>query len=167
MLELSTLLSVGIPVLEAIEIIAKQHRDHFRSVLLILRDRVSSGLSLADAMREHPAVFDAMAINITEVGQDSGTLDTALERLAQFKERSLQLKNRVATALMYPLIVLITGVVISVFLMTFVVPNLLDSLVESGQQLPLATRIVKATSDTLFRWGWLIALCLLGAATIL
>jgi len=159
--ELSTLLGVGIPMLEAIDTIAKQHRSGFQSVLMNLQERISSGLSLAEAMREHPAIFDELSVNITEVGQDSGTLETALERLAQFKERSLQLKNRIATALMYPGMVLVIGMIVSVFLMTFVVPNLLEALTESGRPLPLATRVVKTISDLLLNWWWLIAAALL------
>ncbi len=160
--ELSTLLGVGIPMLEAIDTIAKQHHGGFQSVLLIIRDRVAAGLSLAQAMAEHPMIFDELCVSITEVGQSAGTLETALERLAQFKERSMQLKNRVGTALMYPCMVLLTGVAVSIFLMTFVVPNLLDVLAETGRPLPLATRAVKAVSDTLLGWWWLLGFAAIG-----
>ena len=162
--ELSTLLAVGIPLLEAIDAIAKQHRGGFHTVLLMLRDRVSSGVGLAEAMRDHPAVFDELCVSITEVGENSGALETALERLAQFKERSLQLKNRVATALMYPCVVLVTGLLVSVFLMTFVVPGLLSTLQDAGQELPFATRVVKSISDTLLGWWWLMFVVLAGLA---
>jgi len=154
--ELSTLLGVGVPLLEAIDTIATQQKGPFQSVLLTLRDRISSGVSLADAMREQPMVFDELCIAVTEVGQSSGSLENALERLAEFKERSLQFKNRVATALMYPCMVIVTGVVVSIFLMTFVVPNLLSTLLESGRELPMATRVVKGASDLLLGWWWLL-----------
>lgn len=164
--ELATLLGVGIPMLEAIDTIAKQHRGPFQSVLLSLRDRVSSGSSLAEAMRQHPHIFDEFFVNITEVGQSSGTLETALERLAQFKERSLQLKNRIGTAMLYPCLVLMTGMIVSVFLMTFVVPNILATLVESGHELPLATRLVKGVSDLLLGWWWALIVGLIALASI-
>ena len=154
--ELSTLLGVGIPLLEAIDTISKQHRGRFHAVLLMLRDRVSSGVGLAEAMREHPMVFDELCVSITEVGENSGFLEASLQRLAEFKERSLHLKNRVATALMYPCVVLGTGIVVSIFLMTFVVPGLLSTLLDAGQELPFATRVVKAISDMLMAWWWLL-----------
>ncbi len=154
--ELATLLGVGIPLLEAIDTIAKQYKGRFHTVLLMLRDQIASGKSLAEAMGQQPMVFDSLCVSIVEVGQNSGSLETALERLAEFKERSLQFKNRVATALMYPLMVMATGIGVSLFLMTFVVPSLLDTLLEAGHELPLATRIVKGASDLLLGWWWLI-----------
>ncbi|MBI1368405.1 MAG: hypothetical protein GC162_07090 [Planctomycetes bacterium] len=162
--ELSTLLAVGIPMLEAIDTIARQHHGPFHAMLLTIRDRVSSGIGLAEAMREHPAVFDDLCVNIVEVGENAGTLESALVRLAQFKERSAKLKNRVGSALVYPCIVLTAGVGVSLFLMTFVVPNLLATLQEAGHELPLATRVVKAISDALIHWGWLIALAVVAVA---
>src|SRR3954452_23073678 len=81
--ELSTLLGVGIPLVEAIDTIQSQHRGRFAAALLALRDRVSAGVSLADAMREQPDVFDEMCASIAEVGESAGTLDTALERVAE------------------------------------------------------------------------------------
>lgn len=165
--EISTLLSVGVPMLEAIDTILKQHHGHFHTVLLMLREQVSSGSSLAQAMRQHPDMFDELSISVTEVGQDSGTLDTSLQRLADFKERSLQLKNRVATALFYPVMVLVMGLLVSVFLMTFVVPNLLATLLEAGRELPLATRVVQAVSDTLIHGWWLIGLAALGLVLLI
>jgi type II secretory pathway component PulF len=161
--EVSTLISVGVPLLEALETIAQQHKGRFQTVILLLRDRVAAGASLGQAMREHPGVFDELAVNITEVGEDAGTLDASLARLAEFRERSEQLKSRVATALIYPAIVLAMSVLSSVFLMTFVVPRILQPLVEQGQPLPFPTRVVKSTSDFLLSWGWLAAACLFAA----
>jgi type II secretory pathway component PulF len=109
-------------------------------------------------MREHPQVFDELAINITEVGEDAGTLETSLERLAEFRERGQQLKSRIGNALIYPAIVLAMAVFSSIFLMTFVVPRILQPLIEQGQQMPLPTRVVKAVSDFLINWWWLIAI---------
>jgi type II secretory pathway component PulF len=157
--ELSTLLGVGIPLLEAIDTIKRQHpHGRFGATLLALRDRISAGVSLADAMREQPDVFDELCVSITEVGESTGTLDVALERVAEFKERSLAFRNRLGTVLLYPSIVLVMAVGVSVLLMTVVVPNLLAAIVESGQELPLPTRIVKAASDFLVARWWVLAI---------
>jgi general secretion pathway protein F len=154
--ELSTLLAVGIPLLDAIDAIHKQHRGRFGAALLNLRDRVSSGIGLAEAMREQPGVFDEMCVSLTEVGENTGTLDTALERVADFKERQAALRNKLATALIYPLIVLIMAIGVSLLLMTVVVPNLLGTLADAGRPLPLPTRIVKFASDWLVHRWWVL-----------
>src|SRR5207248_1947487 len=73
--ELSTLLAVGVPLLEALNTIAAQHHGRFKTSVLLLRERVASGSSLAQAMREQPEVFDDLCVNLTEVGEDAGTLD--------------------------------------------------------------------------------------------
>ncbi len=154
--ELSTLLGAGIPLLDAIDTILKQHHGPFHHTILQLRDRIAAGIGLADAMREQPGVFDELTITITEVGENSGTLDTVLAQLAGFKQRSQQFKGRVANALIYPCIVLLLGVAVSLFLMTFVLPNMLNALIEADRELPLITRLVKSCSDFLiYRW-WLI-----------
>ena len=171
--ELSTLLGVGMPLLEAIDTISRQQRGAFREVLLVLRDRIASGASLAEAMAEQSTcrdtfgatkntsgggVFDAITVNMVEVGENAGTLETVLEELAAFKERSAQLKGKLGGALLYPLIVLATGIGVSIFLMTYVVPGLLGSLIEAGKPLPLITQVVKAISDTLLTKWWLLLL---------
>jgi type II secretory pathway component PulF len=164
--ELSTLLAVGAPLLEALETIARQHAGRFQTAIVLLRDRVAAGASLAGAMREQPRVFDDLCVNITEVGEDAGTLDTSLERLAEFRERTDQLRNRVGTALIYPAIVTTLAVFSSIFLMTFVVPKILQPLIEQGLPLPLPTRIVKGASDLALDWWWLMAAIVIGVAGI-
>ncbi len=158
--DLSTLLGVGVPLLEALETIAQQTKGSFHSAIVLLRDRVAAGTSLAGAMRDQPRVFDDLSISIAEVGEDAGTLDASLERLADFRERADAVTNRLATALIYPLIVTVVGAFSSVFLMTFVVPKILEPLIEQDLPLPLPTRIVKGISDGLLGWWWLIAIAI-------
>jgi type II secretory pathway component PulF len=156
--ELATLLGVGIPLVEAIDTIQSQYTERFAGVLLALRDRIAAGASLAEAMREQPQVFDELCVQIAQVGEDAGTLDTALERMAEFQERSAAFRNRIGTVLIYPAIVFTMAIGISVLLMTVVVPNLLDSLQNAGQVLPLPTRVVKFASDFLVHRWWLLLL---------
>jgi type II secretory pathway component PulF len=169
--DLSTLLGVGVPVLDALDTIARQHRGPFRSCVLGLRDRVSGGASLSEAMRDQPAAFDELCVSLVEVGENAGTLDSVLDRLAAFKERSAGLRNRLGTALIYPGVVLVMAVVTSVCLMTFVVPNLLATLTDAGRPLPWPTRVVKGASDVLVhRWWLLLAVVAVGTmagATVL
>jgi type II secretory pathway component PulF len=103
-------------------------------------------------------LFDDLCINIVEVGENSGTLDTSLRRLVEFRRRSAGIKNKITSAMIYPCIVMTVGLAVSLFLMTYVVPNLLVVLIDSGKELPLVTQIVKAVSDVLLGWWWAIGL---------
>lgn len=152
--ELSTLLRAGINLLEAMDTITRQHTGRFRRSVLLLRDHVAAGGSLAEAMALEPGLFDDLCRNIVEVGENTGTLEKALDRLVEFRRRSAGLKNRVAAALTYPCILLVVGLGVSMFLMTYVVPNLLDVLVASGKALPAATVVVKGLSDFIVGWWW-------------
>lgn len=159
--ELSTLLRAGIPLLAALDTCIKQHRGMLREMLLSLRDHVASGLSLAEAMRRQPHAFDDLAVNLVEVGERSGGLEDVLERLVSYKQRSAQFRGRIANALIYPGIVLSMALLISILLMRYVVPNILEPLVRSGRPLPGITRIVKGCSDLLINQWWVIIFALL------
>jgi len=156
--ELSTLLSVGVPLSDALDTLIKQYRGRFKTSILMLRDQIQAGSSVAEAMSQQPRVFDSLTINMVEVGENSGNLEHVLRRLAEFKQRSLEFKDRVITALTYPAIVLTVSVGVSIFLMTFVVPMLLANLAEAGRNLPWPTMVLKYGSDFLLSYGlWLLA----------
>lgn len=159
--ELATLLGAGIPVLEALDTLAGQYRGGFRSSLLVVRERVAAGSGLAEAMREQPYVFDSLCVQMVEVGENSGTLDSVLEQVAAFSERAIQFKDRVTSALLYPAIVLFMSFGVGMFLMTVVVPMLLDNLLDAGRPLPWPTRMLKAMSDTVRVHGWWLTLVVL------
>jgi len=186
--ELSTLLAVGLPMLEAIDTLLEQQNNKqktkprkflsffaslrktnkFNGILLSLRDQVASGLSLAEAMREHPEAFDDICVCMTEVGQDSGQLDSTLQQLSEYREHASQLKDRVIGALLYPIIVLAMGLGVCIFLMTYVVPSLLESLVEADKSLPQVTLLVKSISDFLiYQWPWLMLASMICVSTFL
>ena len=156
--QLATLVGVGSPVTEAIEAVARQHTGRTRAALDDLVARVHGGRSLAEAMTDGPAasLFDPLTVQLVDVGQRTGTLAEVLERVADLHEQTGELRGRVITALIYPLVILGLMVPLTVFLMTFVVPQVLRPLTDSGRTLPLATRIVKGASDLLLQWGWLM-----------
>jgi len=163
--EMATLLAAGIPLLKTLDTISRQHRGRFKRAIMLLRDHVAGGGSLAEAMAQQPALFDEVSRHIVEVGENTGTLEHALTHLVTFRRRSAGLKNRVANALIYPCIVLAMGIAVSLFLMTFVVPNLINVLEESGQQLPFATLVVKGVSDLLLNWWWALLIGIVGIGT--
>ena len=141
--ELSTLLGAGIPLLDALGTLTEQHGGRFRAVIQAVSDEVAAGVSLAEAIGRHPGWFDELAVSIVRVGESTGSLSSALGRLAEFKEKADRLRNRIVTALLYPSIVLVIGLLVCVFLMTYVVPDLLSALVREGRELPAVTQFVK------------------------
>lgn len=156
--ELATLLAAGIPLLTALQTLAEQHHRHFRAVVQHLADQIAAGGNLAEAMEKHPTYFDELCTSIVRVGENTGSLESSLGKLADFKEKAQGLRSKVVTALIYPAVVCVVGVAVSIFLMTYVVPNLLSSLTEAHKELPGVTRVVKAASDFLRGWWWTLLL---------
>ena len=153
--ELATLLAVGTPVVESLELMGRQREGPSKVVLGTLTERLRSGAPLAEAMRDPRArtAFDDLSIALVEVGERAGNLETVLERLADFRERREEVRTGVGSALMYPMIVLGLAVLVTIFLMTTIVPNIIGPLAEAGRELPLLTVAVKAVSDFLIAWG--------------
>ena len=155
--EMAMMLHAGIPILDALDTVADQNRGPFRVAMLKVRDRVASGSSLAGALAEQPKLFDPASIHMVEVGENSGTLDAVLQQLAQFKRKQLTLRNSVTTALVYPLFLTCFGTAAAIFLMTSVLPPLLENLEETMEVLPWPTQIAKYLSNLLLDYGWLLA----------
>lgn len=155
--ELAMMLHAGIPMLDALDTISEQNTGSFRMAILGVRDKVAAGSSLAEALADRPDLFDAASVHMVEVGENSGTLDSVLTHLADFKRKQLTLRDSVTTAMVYPLFLVFFGGAAGLFLMTWVLPPLLENLQETMDVLPLPTRIAKAFSDTLLNYGWLIA----------
>jgi general secretion pathway protein F len=161
--DLATLLGTGINLAESLDTLSAQHKGRVQTSLLALRERVTGGVSLSEAMRSEPAIYDELTLQMVSVGENSGTLDQVLDRLADFRERSLMFKDRVTTALIYPAIVVFLAIAVSIFLMTVVLPMLLENLIESGHPLPWPTRVLKGMSDLLTADGlWLLLIAISG-----
>lgn len=154
--ELAMLLHAGIPLLDALDTIAKQQTGPFRIVLLGVRDRVAAGAGFAEALSERPDVFDPASIHLVEVGENAGNLEHVLEHLADFKIRMAETKDEVLSTLVYPAFLVVFGTGASIFLMTGVMPPLLENLKETLPVLPWPTLVVKTASDFLVQWGWLL-----------
>jgi len=156
--ELSTLLAVGVGIADALETLIRQHRGHLQTTLALLRDRVVGGARLAEAMRDEPYVFQELAVRMVEVGENTGNLEEVLDQLAGFLEDTSQLRDRVLGALLYPAVVFMTALGVTLFLMTVVVPMLLSGLLEAGHRLPWPTLVLKGMSDFLLGHGHVLAM---------
>jgi len=156
--EMATLLHVGTPMTEAIQMSIDQSRGSFRYVLQDIREQIMSGRSLGEAIRRHEFVFDQVFCEMVVVGEQSGALQRVLKQAAEFRERRDRLKDRVLSAMLYPSLVLVLSIGVSIFLMTVVTPTLINSLQELQRELPWPTRILKSVSDLLLGYGIYLAI---------
>jgi len=161
--QLATLLSAGLPLVSALSGVLEQvKRPALRKVLSQVRERVKEGMSLANALMEHPAVFPSVYTAMINAGETSGTLELVVERLADFGEQQLALQRKIRSTLAYPLLMLIVGVGVVVFLMTYVIPRVTQIFVDMKQELPLPTTILIGVSELFQRYWPLAILAIVG-----
>lgn len=141
--QLATLLAAGIPLVDALEALIQQcDSADIEKAIRIIKEDVQSGLSFGDALQRHPVYFTDLYVNMIRAGEASGALDAILKRLADFMQAQNRMKNRVSAALVYPMIMGGLGVVVVIFLLTFVVPRITKVLTKRGGTLPLPTEIL-------------------------
>jgi general secretion pathway protein F len=119
----------------------------FRTSLSEVRAAVNEGANLADALAKHPKLFDELFVSMVRAGEAAGNLDEVLTRLADFLESAQKLKSKVQSAMVYPMVMLVVGVIIMVVLMAKVVPQITEMFVTGGKTLPLNTRMLIWSSD--------------------
>jgi type IV pilus assembly protein PilC len=162
--QFSVMIDAGLPLVQCLEILSNQQPNKiFQAVLTEIRSDVESGATLADSMRKHPKVFDALYCNMVAAGEAGGILDTILQRLSQYIEKIVKLKAAVRGALIYPVAVLVIACVVVWVILTFVIPVFGDLFTGLGAELPLPTRIVIGLSNFLRTWWWLLAGMMVGA----
>ena len=162
--QLATLVHAGLPLEEALQAVAEQtEKPRIKSIILGVRAKVMEGHALADGLADFPTVFPDLYRATVAAGEQSGHLDTVLERLADYTESREQLRNKTLGALLYPLVLFVVCSLIVFMLLTYVVPKIVTQFEHSKAQLPLLTRILIAWSDFMREWGWLVAIILVGA----
>ena len=153
--QLSDLLRAGVPILRSLEVLAQQTTTAgLGRVLREVRDDVSGGDSLADAMTKHPEAFPELHGSMVRAGEKGGFLEDVLARLSEFVSRQDALKNKFIGAMIYPCVLLVGAIGAVSFIMAYVVPKIRGVL--EGQVLPLPTQIVFGISDTLRDHGLLL-----------
>ncbi len=161
--QFATALKAKIPVMTALEVVAQQNPSK-RVVNLVayLTRQVRSGSSLSAAMAGLPAIFDRMDVSLVQVGESSGNLDECMTRLAEVSERELEISNTVITSSLYPIFVLIIGLISSVVVVTWIMPRIIATLAVDIRWLPWPTRIMMKFGDFLNSpagWVTIVALC--------
>jgi type IV pilus assembly protein PilC len=151
--QFSVMIDAGLPLVQCLDILGNQEEHkYFQQVILQTRSDVEGGQSLAEAMKRHPKVFDALFTNMIAAGEAGGILDTILKRLAVYIEKAVKLKGQVQSAMIYPVaVIVIAGVVVGVILWK-VIPTFASLFAGLGAELPLPTRVVIALSNNMIRF---------------
>src|SRR3954469_1276252 len=153
--QFSVMIDAGLPLVQCLEILAaNQESQAFQKCLTNVRTTVEGGATLANAMRQHPKIFDDLTTNMIEAGETGGILDLILQRLAAYVEKAVKLKSAVKSALIYPCSVIGIAILVVGCLLKFVVPIFASLFVGLGVDLPLPTRIVIGLSNFIGRFLW-------------
>ncbi|HWR67778.1 MAG TPA: type II secretion system F family protein [Desulfomonilia bacterium] len=154
--QFSTMINAGLPLVQCLDILSSQQPNPtFKKVLAQIKQDVEGGSTFADALGKHPKVFDNLYVNLVAAGEIGGVLDTVLNRLAVYMEKNESLKNKIKSAMTYPIIVLSVAFGVVAILMIFVIPTFSDMFKQFGSALPGPTQIVVNLSNFFrdFWWG--------------
>ena len=156
--QLATMMKAGVPLVQAFDIVA-EGTDHekMRELIMTVRTDVSSGTGLAGALEKHPAHFDELFCSLVASGENSGTLEVMLDRVATYKEKTEALKAKIKKALTYPIAVIVVAIVVTGILLVKVVPQFAETFQSFGSDLPGFTLFVLRISEWVQSW-WFIML---------
>ncbi len=155
--QLATMMRAGVPLLQAFDIVARGSTNpRLTKLLNEIRQDVETGTSLSVAFRKHPLHFDALYCNLVEAGESGGILEALLDRLAIYQEKTVALKQKIKSALTYPIAVLVAAFVVTAIIMIFVVPTFRDVFKSFGADLPAPTLFVIWLSEIFVSYWWLI-----------
>lgn len=162
--QFATMIGAGLPMIQCLEILAKQSDSaEMRKVITEVKDQVSGGSTLAEALRKHKKIFDELYVNMVEAGEIGGALDTILVRLANYREKADALTRKVKGAMMYPAVIVVVCTLITIAMLTWIVPVFAKMFSGLGAELPTPTLVVLNISGFLQHYyltifGGLIAL---------
>jgi type IV pilus assembly protein PilC len=155
--QFSVMIDAGLPLVQCLDILGQQQENKgFQKVILQVRQDVEGGSSLAEAMRKHPQAFDDLYVNMVAAGEAGGILDTILQRLAAYIEKTVKLKAQVKSALVYPVAVIAVAVIVVYVILWKVIPVFASLFEGLGASLPFLTQIVVGISNFIGRFWWLI-----------
>jgi type IV pilus assembly protein PilC len=155
--QLATMMRAGVPLLQSFDIVARGSTNpRVTKLLNDIRADIESGTSLSAAFRKHPLYFDALYCNLVEAGEAAGILETLLERLAIYQEKTLAIKAKIKSALIYPVAVLVVAFVVVAVIMIFVIPAFKEVFTSFGADLPAPTLFVMGMSEIFVKYWYLI-----------
>ena len=166
--QFSTLLRSGIQLTESLRALVEQceHRE-FEQSLRQIKEEITTGNNLAEALAKHPRYFSDLYVNMVRAGEASGNLDAVLVRIADYLQKQASLKGKVVAAVTYPCIMVLVGIAVVIFLMSYVVPQITQVLTDRGQPLPLPTEILVGVSNFIRGFWWVILVAIAGGYFLL
>lgn len=163
--QLATLVGAGFPLVSAIDALIPQTKSNgLKRTLSKIKDSIVEGKSFADALSPYPDIFSSLYSNMIHAGETSGTLEIVLDRLADITEKQQALKNRIQSAMAYPIFMTLLGTVVLFFLLTYVIPSVTSIFSDMNQVLPAPTRFLITISDSLKAYWWIILITIAGVA---
>ncbi len=160
--QLATLLSSGVPLMDALSSLSEENRGAWKDMLVNIKERIASGSSYSKALEAYPDIFPDFYVNMVAAGEASGNLDKVLRRLSDFLESQANLKSKVRTSMIYPIFMICVGFVVLSFLFTFVIPKITKIFKDTEHALPLITIVLIIVSDIFQHYWWLLIGILLG-----
>lgn len=154
--QMATMMKAGVPLVQSFDIVAEgADSETLRDLINDIRDDVSAGLSFGASLRKHPKYFDGLFCSLVEAGEQAGALETMLDRIATYKEKTETLKAKIKKALTYPIAVVVVSIIVTGILLVKVVPVFAETFAGFGAELPAFTLFVLGLSDAA-REGWLV-----------
>ena len=161
--QLATMMTAGIPLVQSFDIVGAGHENPaMQKLILAIKSDVENGSSLADALGKHPLHFDDLFVNLVAAGEQAGALETLLEKIATYKEKTEAIKKKIKKALFYPAAVVVVAIVVTAILMIYVIPEFESLFQGFGADLPAFTRLVIDISKYIRSTGWLLLVVLVG-----
>jgi len=160
--QLSTLLSSGVTLMEALSSISEENKGSWQNMLVDIKERVAGGSSLSKAIEGYDRIFPDFYVNMIAAGEASGNLDRVLSRLADYLEAQSSLKSKVRTSMVYPVFMICVAFAVLSFLFTFVIPKITRIFEDTGSALPFITVVLIAVSNFFQNYWWLLIGLLLG-----
>src|SRR5271154_801180 len=162
--QLATMMSAGIPMVQAFEIIGNGHeKPAMQKLVLDIKGSIEGGSTLHESLAKHPLYFDDLFVNLVEAGEQAGALETLLDKIATYKEKTEALKKKIKKALFYPMAVLGVAIIVSAILLIFVIPQFEALFKGFGADLPAFTQMVVNLSRFMQHFG-LMVFAIIGAA---
>ena len=162
--QLATMMKAGVPLLQSFEIVSKGASNPAVAKLLTdIKTDVETGSSLASAFRKFPLYFDTLYCNLVQAGEAAGILETLLDRLATYQEKTLAIKSKIKSALFYPIAIIAVAFIITAVIMIFVIPAFKEVFTNFGADLPAPTLVVMAISDWFVAYWFIIFPLIFGA----
>lgn len=163
--QLATMMSSGVPMVQAFDIVGRGHENpSMQELILSIKADVEGGTSLADSLKKHPLYFDDLFVNLVRAGEHAGVLEGLLDKVATYKEKTESIKGKIKKAMFYPISIIIVAVVITAVIMIFVIPQFESLFSSFGADLPVFTKLVIQIAHFVQDYWWGILGALIAAA---